>query len=539
MKTSRNKSFLMWLVAGMLFASIASLTLPAKAFAQSSVTLNGAGATFPFPLIDTWRVEYKDVESSVNLNYQSVGSGAGIKQFTERTVDFGGTDAPLTAAQREALPGQAVHIPETIGSVVAAYNVIGIPNKGLKLTGPILADIFLGKITKWDDERITELNPGLPIPSKDIVVVHRSDGSGTTFVWTDYLSKVSTEWKDQVGKGTAVPWPTGIGAPGNEGVANGIRGTAYTIGYVELAYALTNNMQFAFIQNQEGNFIEPTLESTSAAVSASAGTLPKGEDSWETVSLTNAPGATSYPIASFSYLLLYKELSTNTQINSIEKAKALVKFVEWAITDGQEFADDLDYVPLPDPVVQLDMETLKALTFNGDPVLTAESPPPEECNPGFHKDASGNCVPDVTPPPPDEEKTFTISSSLDGKSYVVTSKSETVEATSFTIKPKESVMVSFDGAGEVELILPKTMIDGISSIMAGSTPITYQQVNSSTTSNTIKFTVPQGTDSVEIQGAMVVPEFPIVVAMILTATIGGMILYSRFARNGLGLGQHI
>jgi len=194
----------------------------------------------------------------------------------------------------------------------------------------------------------------------------------------------------------------------------------------------------------------------------------------------------------------------------------------------------LDYVPLPDPVVQLDMETLKALTFNGDVVLITE------CDPGFHKDASGNCVPDVTPPPPpDEEKTFTISSSLDGKSYAVTGKSETVEATSFTINPKESVIVAFDGAGEVELTLPKTMIDGINSIRSGSTQITYQQVNSSSTSNTIKFTVPQGTDSVEIQGAMVVPEFPIVVAMILAATIGGIALYSRFARNGLGLGQRI
>jgi phosphate transport system permease protein/phosphate transport system substrate-binding protein len=515
MQSSRNYRILMWLTSGMLLASIASLTLPAKTFAQSSVTLNGAGATFPFPLIDTWRVEYKNVEPGVNLNYQSVGSGAGIRQFTERTVDFGGTDAPLTGAQRDALAGPAVHIPETIGSVVAAYNVIGIPDKGLKLTGPIIADIFLGKITKWDDQRITEINPGLPIPSEDIVVVHRSDGSGTTFVWTDYLSKVSTEWRDQVGKGTAVPWPTGIGAPGNEGVANGIRGTAYTIGYVELAYALTNDMQFAFIQNQEGNFIEPTLESTSAAVSASAATLPKGEESWESVSLTNAPGATSYPIASFSYLLLYKELNTNPQIDSMEKATALVEFVEWAITDGQEFADDLHYVPLPDPVVQLDMETLGTLTFNGDVVLTTGTPPPEE------------------------EMTFTISSSFDGKSYTISGKSETVNATSFTINPEESVMVEFDGAGEVELTLPKTMIDGITTIMAGSTQITYQQVSTSSTSNTIKFTVPQGADSVEIQGAMVVPEFPIVAAMILAATIGGIVVYSRFARGGLGLGQHI
>jgi phosphate transport system substrate-binding protein len=510
MHTSKNRRFLIWLVAGMLLASIASLVLPARVFAQSAVTLNGAGATFPFPLIDTWRVEYKKLESNVNLNYQSVGSGAGIKQFTEKTVDFGGTDAPLTATQRSALSGPAVHVPETIGSVVAAYNIIGIPDKGLKLTGPIIADIFLGKITKWDDAKIKEINPGLLIPSNDILVVHRSDGSGTTFVWTDYLSKVSTEWRDTVGKGTAVQWPTGIGAPGNEGVANGIRGTAYTIGYVELAYALTNNMQFAFIENQEGNFIEPSLDSTSAAVEASASTLPKGEDSWETVSMTNAPGATSYPIASFSYLLIYKELNTNPQIGSMEKAKALAKFVKWAITDGQEFADDLDYVPLPDSVVQLDMETLKTLTFNGEAVLTTPT-----------------------------TNTFAVSSSLDGESYTANGISKTVNATSLTIKPKESVTIEFDSAGEVELTLPKAMIDGITTISAGTSMVTYEQVSTSSSASTIKFTVPEGADSVEIRGAMVVPEFPIVMAMILAATIGGIVLYSRFAKSGIGFGQYI
>jgi phosphate transport system substrate-binding protein len=236
-----KQTLLIWLVACMLLASIVPLTMSAKAFAQSStIALNGSGATFPFPLIDTWRVEYQKVKSDVTLlNYQSIGSGGGIRQFTEKTVDFGATDAPLTAAQRDALFGSEVHVPETIGSVVAAYKVIGVPDKGLKLTGPILADIFLGKITQWDDPRIEELNPDLPLPSQDIVVVHRSDGSGTTFVWTSYLSKVSSEWNTQVGKGTAVQWPAGIGAPGNEGVANAIRGTYYTIGYVELAYALT------------------------------------------------------------------------------------------------------------------------------------------------------------------------------------------------------------------------------------------------------------------------------------------------------------
>lgn len=518
MHTVDRRKLMIWLVAGVLLASAAPLTMSAKAFAQGSITLNGAGATFPFPLIDTWRVEYQNVKPNVNLNYQSIGSGGGIRQFTEKTVDFGGTDAPLTAAQEDALSGPAVHIPETIGSVVAAYNVIGIPDKGLKITGPILADIFLGEITQWDDPAIAELNPGVPLPSHDIIVVHRSDGSGTTFVWTDYLSKVSQAWADQVGKGTAVSWPTGIGGSGNEGVANTIRGTAYTIGYIELAYALTTGMDYAFIQNQEGNFIEPSLESTQAAVAASAATLPAGDEAWTSVSMTNAPGEDSYSVASFSYLLLYKEMSQNPQTNSIEKARALAEFIEWAITDGQELADDLDYVPLPDAVVQLNMETLASLTFNGQPVLETDEPPT---------------------PTPEEPEPFTVSSSLDGKSYTVTGESATATATAFTINPKQSVMVEFDGSGEVELTLPKAMIDGITTIRAGSQNVSYEELSTSDSSTTIRFTVPEGSDSVEIQGAMVVPEFPVVAALMLAATIGGIIAYTRFARNGIGLGQRV
>ncbi len=515
------------LIAGIILASIVPVTMSAKAFAQTNITINGAGATFPYPLIDTWRVEYQKVNPNVNLNYQSIGSGGGIKQFTEKTVDFGATDAPLTSSQRSALPGPAVHIPETIGSVVAAYNVIGVPDKGLKLTGPILADIFLGKITKWDDPQIKELNPSLPLPSKDIVVVHRSDGSGTTFVWTDYLSKVSPEWNEKVGKGTAVPWPTGIAAPGNEGVANAIRGTAYTIGYVELAYALTTNMQYAYIQNQAGNFIEPSLESTAAAVSASAATLPKGEDSWETVSMTNAPGADSYPIASFSYLLLYTELSTSPQISSMEKAREVVNFVKWAVTDGQEFADDLHYVPLPDEIRQLDMDTLSILTYQGDKVLT------EECQPGYHTE-NGQCVPDVTEP---TMKQFSTSYTLDGNSYSINGQSTSVTATSFKINTKESVQVEFDGAGEVWLTLPKTMIDGIHTVRAGSQTISFSQVESTSTSTTIRFTVPQGVGSVEIMGAMVVPEFGVIAALILAVSLVAVIGFARFRGSMLGFGR--
>ena len=360
-------------LAGMLLVSLIPVTLSQTAFAQkSTVAINGAGATFPFPLIDTWRVEYKKVNPLVSLNYQSIGSGGGIRQFTEKTVDFGATDAPLNAAQRSALSGPAVHIPETIGSVVAAYNIPGISQKGMKLTGPILADIYLGKITVWDDPAIKALNPDLPLPSRPILVVERSDGSGTTFVWTSYLSSVSPAWQEKVGKGTAVQWPTGRGAPGNEGVATTVNGAMFSIGYVELSYALTTGMEYAYIQNQAGNFIEPTLESTRAAVTAAAGALPAGEESWEAVSLVNAAGADSYPIASFSYLLLYKEMSTSPKIDSPEKAKAIVDLITWAISPaGQEYARNLSYVPLPDTVVALNQKMLASLTFQGKTLYTA------------------------------------------------------------------------------------------------------------------------------------------------------------------------
>jgi phosphate transport system permease protein/phosphate transport system substrate-binding protein len=348
-----------------------------------SITINGAGATFPFPLIDTWRVEYQSVNPTVNINYQSIGSGGGVRQFTERTVDFGASDAPLTEEEMQGLPSTSVHIPETIGSVVAAYNIPGV-DKGLKLTGPLLADIFAGKITRWDDPRIVELNSGISLPSADIVTVHRSDGSGTTFIWTSYLSQVSPEWNQTVGAGKSVQWTVGLGASGNEGVSNTILSTPNSIGYVELTYALTTNMDYASLMNSAGNFVEPSVTSTQAAVqnaismngtgngtnsSTSSATisLPGGDQSWTHISLLDAPGADSYPIASFSYLLLYKELSTN--IDTMQKAQALAEFVNWAITDGQQFASPLHYVPLPDSVVQHNQQTLRSLTFNGQPVF--------------------------------------------------------------------------------------------------------------------------------------------------------------------------
>jgi phosphate ABC transporter phosphate-binding protein/phosphate ABC transporter permease protein PstC len=343
-----------------------------NSMATQRIELNGAGATFPFPLIDAWRVEYQRIKPEISINYQSIGSGGGVKQFTEKIVDFGATDAPLTSLEMENAR-EAVHIPETIGSIIVSYNIPEVPDKGLKLTGPILANIYLGKITKWNDPQIQELNPDLFLPDQNIIVVHRSDGSGTTFVWTDYLSKVSNEWNAQVGKGKSVQWPTGVGAPGNEGVASTIKSTPYAIGYVELSYALTTRMTYAYLENQEGNFIEPSIDSVRAAVASSVNLLPRGDESWEHVSTTNTPGKDSYPISSFSYLLLYKELSTIPRIDSMDEAKALVDFVAWAITDGQQFADELGYVALPNDVVILNQNTLSLLTYKGQHVLTAES----------------------------------------------------------------------------------------------------------------------------------------------------------------------
>jgi len=332
------------------------------------VAINGAGATFPFPLIDTWRVEYKKVNPDVNINYASIGSGGGIKQFLEKTVDFGATDAPLSKSEF-AKAVNPVHIPETIGSVVISYNLPEVSGNSLKLSGSVLADIYLGKITKWDDPKIKQLNPGINLPSNPITVVHRSDGSGTTFVFTDYLSKVSPEWKSKVGTSKSVQWPTGIGAPGNEGVSSSISGSKYSIGYIELAYALTTKMNYASLQNKEGNFVLPSINSTMAAVDSSSTALPKGSQSWTNVSLTDAPGKGSYPISSFTYIILYKDLSANPNLDN-QKAKSIVDFLSWAISSGQKFSQPLGYVPLPNPVVKVNQETLSSLTFKGTPILT-------------------------------------------------------------------------------------------------------------------------------------------------------------------------
>lgn len=501
------------LFAGMLLVSlVVPATMLAKAYAQQDIALNGAGASFPFPLIDTWRVEYPKVEPGVSINYQSIGSGGGIAQFTATTVDFGATDAPLTPEREEALPAPAVHIPEVIGSVVPAYNIPGVDEHELKLTGPILADIFRGVITKWDDPRIAELNPGVPLPSQDIVVVHRSDGSGTTFVWTQYLSLISPEWEEEVGFGTSVEWPVGVGAPGNEGVANTVKTTFNAIGYVELAYALTTGMNYAAVQNQAGNFVVASLESTSLAVGEAAATLPAGNESWNGVHILNAPGENSYPIASFTYLLLYQELSTTPTIDSFEKAQALLNFIAWAVSpEGQVFAEELSYVPLPPEVYELNLETLRGLTYNGEPVFEASAEEPKE-----------------------EESS--ASASLDGNSYEVTSMSAENSITGAEIAEGESVTLMFDGPGTAEVTLPKSMVSGNLLVNGAAAEVVSQDAQTTT----INVTVPSSGE-VEVMGTFVVPEFGTIVALVLAGSIIGVIAYARFAHtsifSGLRSGQ--
>jgi phosphate ABC transporter phosphate-binding protein len=327
-------------------------------------TLTGAGATFPFPLIDLWRVEYNNVQNNVNLNYQSIGSGGGIKQHIEKTVNFAASDKPMSEAERELAPG-TLHIPESIGGVVLVYNLPEVPNKGLKLTPDAVAGIFLGEITRWNDPAITAENPGLNLPDKEIVTAHRSDGSGTTFIFTDYLTTISPTWDEQIGKGKSVPWPLGLAAAGNEGVAAIVKSTEYSIGYVELAYAFQTSMSYASIQNAEKSaFIEPSLDSISAASSGVADTLPAAEDSWVGVSLVNAPGSNSYPIASFTYLLVYDDLKSVT--DNKEQAKAVIHLIYWMITDGQEFSSSLLYVPLADKVTELGKQGLSKVTYDGE-----------------------------------------------------------------------------------------------------------------------------------------------------------------------------
>ncbi len=321
---------------------LAALCVAGAAVAQAAdLTMNGAGATFPYPLYSKWFYEYSNANPGVKFNYQSIGSGGGIKQFTAGTVDFGATDAPMTEEEMAKLPGPALHSPTTIGAVSIVYNVAGV-SSGLKLTPDVLAGIFLGTITKWNDPKIASLNGDKRLPSGDIVVAHRSDGSGTTDIFTNYLSTVSSDWKQKVGRGKAVNWPVGLGGKGNEGVAGIVKETQGAVGYVELAYATQNKMTVAALKNKEGRFVLPSIESTSAAAAGVVKTMPADFR----VSLVDAPGKDAYPIAGLTWLLIHKDQKDPA------KGKAMVSFLKWAMKDGQTMAAPLLYAPLPKPVIE-------------------------------------------------------------------------------------------------------------------------------------------------------------------------------------------
>jgi phosphate transport system substrate-binding protein len=323
-----------------------AVALGASAFAQN-IQINGAGATFPNPIYSKWFDEYNKLHPTIRINYQSVGSGAGIQQITRQTVFFGATDGPMTNDQLLAAPGKVFHFPTVLGAVVPVYNIPNVRAE-LKFNGQLLADVFLGKITKWNDPAIAKLNAGVMLPATDITVVHRSDGSGTTYIWVDYLAKVSPEWKKRVGVGASPNWPIGIGGKGNEGVAGLVTQTPGSIGYVELIYALQNKISYGPVQNMTGEFVKGSVESVTAAAAGAVAKMPADFR----VSITNAEGKGVYPISSFTWLLLYENPKDKAQ------AKAMVDFMKWALSDGQKFAPALGYAPVPDGVVKLELAQL-------------------------------------------------------------------------------------------------------------------------------------------------------------------------------------
>ena len=318
-------------------------------------SLTGAGATFPNPIYTKWFDAYNK-KTGVQINYQSIGSGGGIRQFTEGTVDFGASDGPMNESQIQAVNGNVLHVPTVLGAVAVTYNVPSLGDTQLKFDGNVLVDIFMGRITKWNDGKIAALNPGVKLPDIDLIVVHRSDGSGTTYVFTDYLNKFSREWKDKVGYATSVNWPVGLGGKGNEGVTQQVKQTEGALGYVELIYAISNKLPYALIKNSAGKFVAPSLESVTAA--AAGAKLPKDTDF--RVSITNAPGDQAYPVSSFTWLLVKKDNK------DAAKAKLIRDFLDWMITpEAQKMAAELHYAPLPDPVVALVKARLPTLKAGG------------------------------------------------------------------------------------------------------------------------------------------------------------------------------
>jgi phosphate transport system substrate-binding protein len=323
----------------------------AAPMALAAQQLTGAGATFPYPIYSKWFSEYNK-KTGVQINYQSIGSGGGIKQYTENTVDFGATDGPMSQDQMNAAQGAVVHLPTVMGAVVLTWNLPSLGATQLKLDGPTIAGIFLGQITRWNDAKIAAMNPGVKLPGADIIVVHRSDGSGTSYIFTDFLSKVSPEWKSKVGTGTAVNWPTGLGGAKNDGVMQQVKQTEGAIGYVELIYAAAQKIPYALVKNAAGQFVQPSLESVTAA--AASAKFPANTDF--RVSITNAPGAASYPISSFTWMLVRPTMKNPA------KAKAMKDFLTWMITpEAQGMAKDLLYAPLPKEVVALVAAKIKTL----------------------------------------------------------------------------------------------------------------------------------------------------------------------------------
>ena len=330
---------------------LAAITLMATAHLASAETLiNGAGATFPYPLYSKWFSEYARIDKDVKFNYQSIGSGGGIKQITAQTVDFGASDKFLSDDELKAAPGKLLHIPTVMGAVVVTYNLPGI-GSGIKLNSEDLANIFLGRITKWNDPKIADDNPGVKLPDKPIIVVHRSDGSGTTSIFTDYLTGVNKEWAGKAGKGASVKWPVGLGGKGNEGVAGQIKNTQYSIGYVELAYAVENKLPYAHLKNKEGVFIEPTIKSISAAAAGAVKHMPADYR----ISLVNQPGKDAYPVVGFTWLLVYEQQKDKV------KGQKLVEFLKWSLHNGQKMAAPLLYAPLPEGVVKMVDKTIKEI----------------------------------------------------------------------------------------------------------------------------------------------------------------------------------
>jgi len=333
-------------------SSMVLLALSLGGTAQAQMLINGAGSTFGYPIYSKWFDAYAKIDPSVQFNYQSIGSGGGIMMLRNQTVDIGASDAPLSDAQIAQMPSAVLHFPSVMGAVVVMCNLPEVKQK-IRLTGAVIADIYLGKVVKWSDTEITSLNPGITFPDEPIVTVHRSDGSGTTFIFADYLSKVSPEWAKVVGKGTSLKWPVGLGGKGSEGVTGLVQQTPGAVGYVELTYALSNKIPYFEIKNHDGNWIDASLGGVTAAAAGAAANMPADFR----VSIVDAPGAQAYPISSFTWLLIYKNQSDKV------KGTAIVKFLKWALTDGQQYASPLNYAPLPRAVIDKELNQVNEIVI--------------------------------------------------------------------------------------------------------------------------------------------------------------------------------